>query len=81
MVASRNHPGRAHEHGSIESPHGHLKRRIRRPLLLRRSNDFDTVADYQAFLDQVTATIRRPPRSVWDMARGKPLVDRVRRED
>jgi transposase InsO family protein len=63
MAASRNHPGRAHENGSIESPHGHLKRRIVQALLLRGSSDFDTVADYQAFLDQVTATIRRRNRT------------------
>ncbi|MGD2063307.1 MAG: IS21 family transposase [Nitrospirota bacterium] len=59
MAASRNHPGRGHENGSIESPHGHLKRRLTQALLLRGSHDFDTVADYQLFLDQITATIRR----------------------
>lgn len=63
MAASRNHPGRGHENGSIESPHGHLKRRLAQALLLRGSPDFDTVADYQAFLDQITATIRRRNRT------------------
>ena len=28
MIASRNNPGLAHENGSIESPHGHLKRAL-----------------------------------------------------
>jgi hypothetical protein len=63
MTASRNNPGRGHENGSIESPHGHLKRRIRQALLVRGSTDFETVADYQAFLDTITATIRRRNRT------------------
>jgi len=63
MVASRNNPGRGHENGSIESPHGHLKRRIQQALLVRGSNDFATVAEYQAFLDTITATIRRRNRT------------------
>ena len=29
MTPSRNNPGVAHENGSIESPHGHLKRALR----------------------------------------------------
>jgi len=63
MVVSRNNPGRGHENGSIESPHGHLKRRIRQTLLLRGSNDFATIAAYQAFLDTIIATIRRRNRT------------------
>ena len=59
MDASRNNPGRGHENGSIEAPHGHLKRRIRQRLALRGSSDFDSVEDYQAFLDSVTASIRK----------------------
>jgi hypothetical protein len=41
MTATRNNPGLAHENGSIESHHGHLKRAIEQALLLRcqrRSN-------------------------------------------
>lgn len=59
MAASRNNPGRGHENGSIESPHGHLKRRIRQRLSLRGSADFDSLADYQRFIDAVTASINR----------------------
>lgn len=59
MTATRNNPGRAHENGSIEAAHGHLKRRIGQRLALRGSTDFDSVADYQAFLDEVTASIHR----------------------
>ena len=53
MRASRNNPGVKHENGAIEAAHGHLKRRIKQALLLRGSNDFKTVAEYQVWLDQV----------------------------
>jgi hypothetical protein len=35
MAPTRNNRGLAHENGSIESPHGHLKRAIEDALLLR----------------------------------------------
>ena len=35
MTPSRNNPGVAHENGSIESPHGHLKKALEDALLLR----------------------------------------------
>lgn len=57
--ASRNNRGRGHENGSVESPHGHLKRRIRQRLALRGSSDFDSVEAYQAFIHSVTAGINR----------------------
>jgi len=53
MRGSRNNPGISHENGGIESPHGHLKRRIRQALLLRGSYDFTSVEDYQEWLDGV----------------------------
>src|SRR5690348_10754118 len=37
MQPTRNNRGLAHENGSIESPHGHLKRAIEDALLLRGS--------------------------------------------
>ena len=40
MTPTRNNPGIAHENGSIESPHGHLKKVIEDDLLLRGSRDF-----------------------------------------
>lgn len=55
MKPTRNNRGKGHENGSIESPHGHLKWRIEQYLLLRESRDFDTLSDYQIFLDKVTA--------------------------
>ena len=55
MHPSRNNPGVAHENGGIESPHGHLKRRITQALMLRGSYDFASVVDYQAWLEGVVA--------------------------
>jgi hypothetical protein len=37
MTPSRNNPGVAHENGSIEGPHGHLKQALGDALLLRGS--------------------------------------------
>jgi hypothetical protein len=43
----------AHENGSIESPHGHLKQAIDDALLLRGSRDFDTLDAYRRFVDEI----------------------------
>jgi transposase InsO family protein len=53
MKATRNNLGVSHENGSIESPHGHLKRRLKQALLLRGSHDFTSIIDYQLWLDGV----------------------------
>ena len=55
MEGSRNNRGRAHENGSVEGPHGHLKRAIEDALLLRGSRDFETIEEYRAFLGQVVS--------------------------
>ena len=53
MQPTRNNPGAKHENGSVESPHGHIKRRIKQALLLRGSYDFVSVEAYQDFVDSV----------------------------
>jgi transposase InsO family protein len=53
MTPTRNNPGLAHENGSIESPHGHLKKVIEDELLLRGSRDFADLAAYRCFIDEV----------------------------
>ena len=53
MTVSRNNRGLAHENGSIESPHGHLKRTIADALALRGSSDFDDLDAYRAFIAEV----------------------------
>ena len=55
MEGSRNNRGRAHENGSVEGPHGHLKRAIEDALLLRGSREFETIEAYRAFLGQVVS--------------------------
>lgn len=55
MVPTRNNRGVAHENGSIESRHGHVKRRIEQALLLRGSSDFERLDDYRTFVGRVIA--------------------------
>ena len=60
LAYSRNNCGVAHENGRVESPHGHLKRRIEQALLLRGSTEFESLAAYQAFLAEVADGYNRP---------------------
>jgi len=53
MEPSRNNRGVAHENGSIESPHGHLKSAIRDALLLRGSGNFADLGAYRHFIDEI----------------------------
>ena len=53
MTPSRNNKGVAHENGSIESAHGHLKSAVRDALLMRGSPDFDDLKAYRAFIDDL----------------------------
>ena len=59
MLATRNNPGESHENGSIESPHGHIKRRIEQALLLRGSHDFESTQAYQSWLQEVVGQNNR----------------------
>jgi hypothetical protein len=54
MEPTRNNPGVAHENGSIESVHGHLKKAVEDALLLRGSRDFADLAANRGFIDEVT---------------------------
>ncbi|MDI1265465.1 MAG: IS21 family transposase [bacterium] len=55
MEPTRNNRGVAHENGSIESAHGHLKKAVRDALLMRGSNDFDDLAAYRRFIDEIAS--------------------------
>jgi hypothetical protein len=55
MTPTRNNAGIAHENGSIEGPHGHLKRAIEDALLMRGSRDFDDLASYRRFVDEIVS--------------------------
>ena len=78
MTPSRNNRGEAHENGSIESAHGHLKAAIRDALLLRGSADFDDLAAYRKFIDEVVSrrNRRNGPRIDVERAALRPLPDR-----
>jgi len=56
MTADRNNRGKGHENGSVEAAHGHLKSRLHQMLALRGSYNFDSIAQYQQFLDKVAST-------------------------
>jgi len=53
MAPTRNNTGVAHENGSIESSHGHLKKAIEDGVLLRGSGTFDDLAAYRRFIDEI----------------------------
>ena len=53
MTATRNNTGVAHENGSIESAHGHLKQTLEDALLLRGARDFPDLDAYRAFVDAI----------------------------
>ncbi len=59
MTPSRNNRGEAHENGAIESAHGHLKRAVEDALLLRGSRDFESLAAYRQFIDELLARRNR----------------------
>lgn len=45
--------GESHQNGDVEALNGALKRRLEQHLLLRGSRDFDSVEEYQAWIDSV----------------------------
>ena len=59
MTPSRNNRGVAHENGSIESAHGHLKKTIRDALLMRGAATFDDLVAYRRFIDEIVAAKNR----------------------
>src|SRR3974377_237638 len=63
------------ENGDVESSNGHLKRRMRQPLLLRGSRDFASEEAYQGFLHQVLerGNQRRQENLAVELAAMKPL--------
>jgi len=53
MTPTRNNTGVSHENGSIESAHGHIKRALEDELALRSSRDFDDLAAWRKFVDEL----------------------------
>jgi transposase InsO family protein len=77
MEPTRNNRGVAHENGAIESPHGHLKNSIRDALLMRGTIDFDDLAAYRSFLDEIVGRKNARNRQRIDAERAvlQPLPD------
>jgi hypothetical protein len=78
MMPTRNNPGVAHENGSIEGPHGHLKKVIEDALLLHGSRNFEHLAAYRRFVDEVVGrrNARNCKRIDIERAALKPLPER-----
>ncbi len=55
MTPTRNNKGVAHENGSVESSHGHLKSAIRDALLMRGAADFADLPAYRQFVDEIVS--------------------------
>lgn len=78
MEPTRNNRGLAHENGSIEGPHGHLKQAVEDALLLRGSRDFDSLDGYRRFLDEIVGrrNARLNKRLELERSALKPLPQR-----
>lgn len=78
MTPTRNNLGVAHENGSIESSHGHLKKVLTDELLLRGSRDFADLAAYRRFVDEVIGRRNARNRKRIEIERTalKPLPER-----
>ena len=55
MEPTRNNRGVAHENGSIESSHGHLKSAVQDALLLRGVAEFADLVAYRRFIDEIVS--------------------------
>ena len=75
LEPTRNNKGIAHENGAIESPHGHLKNRLTQALLLRGNHDFDSVQDYQTFIETAVGKLnaRRTEKFTEEQLHLQPL--------
>jgi hypothetical protein len=71
MTPTRNNRGVSHENGAVESPHGHIKKRISQALLLRESCDFGSVDDYRQWLDSLVQRFNRRCGEALEIERGE----------
>jgi hypothetical protein len=78
MEPTRNNTGVAHENGSIESSHGHLKKAVADALLLRGSRDFPDLAAYRRFIGEIIGrkNVRNRKRIEVERAALKKLPER-----
>ncbi len=81
MEATRNNRGVAHENGSIEGAHGHLKRRLADALALRGSRDFEDLDAYRRFVAETVGranahrsrAIEAEQATLQDLPRGRTV--------
>ena len=78
MEPTRNNRGVAHENGSIESSHGHLKKAVADALLLRGARDFDDLDAYRRFVGEIVSrhNARRAKAIAAERATLRPLPKR-----
>lgn len=62
MTPTRNNLGQSHENGVVECANSSFKRRLAQHLTLRGHHDFDSIADYQAFIDKVVDKLNQRSR-------------------
>lgn len=75
MKPRTTQPGAKEQNGDVEASNGAVKRRLEQALLVRGSRDFETVADWQAFVDDVQrkANSARGQRVVEELAAMREL--------
>ena len=78
MEPTRNNRGVAHENGSIESSHGHLKKKVTDALLMRGARDFDDLGAYRRFVGEIVSrhNARRAKAIEVERATLRPLPNR-----
>lgn len=78
MTPTRNNTGVAHENGSIEGAHAHLKAALQQALLLRGSSDFADLDAYRRFVDEVVGRANAARRKALEIERAvlQPLPPR-----
>lgn len=59
MTPTRNNRGESHENGSVESSHGHLKNRIAQELILRGNNQFESIVEYEEWIQNIVLNSNR----------------------
>jgi hypothetical protein len=59
LRSTRIHPGRSHENGVVEQGHYRLKSSLAQALVIRGSRDFETVAVYETFVQEVVQKLNR----------------------
>jgi hypothetical protein len=81
MTPTRNNAGVAHENGSIEGSHAHLKDRLKQALLLRGSADFADLDAYRRFIDERIGQTNAARRKAVDIERSHLKALPPRRTD